>query len=220
MIDASLMPTPVRRKVPPKAVVTDNDEVLPAASATDEADPEVDAEPAALTTAQARQRDPDASWATRPGPSVFGYKDHVVADVKHKFIWASCVTPANVHDSQVALRLLEKVPIPTVVYADRGYDSSAIRSGCQVLGHEARIASRAPRHGREPTTKTTPRKEANHKISRTRVRVEHVFAAIKHDRGCRLHRGVGITRAEAEILLTNVVYNRRRRVSLEAKLGC
>ena len=129
-------------------------------------DPDLEEE---LTPAQARQRDPDASWATRPGKSVFGYKDHVVADVKNKFIWASGVTPANVHDRQVALGLLEKVPIPTAVYADRGYDSSAIRSGCQVLGHEPRIASRAPRHGREPTTKTMQRITANQKIARTRV---------------------------------------------------
>ena len=221
MIDASLIATPVRRKVAPNPAPPDDDEPPPAESVAGEADPEVDDDSAEeLTAAQARQRDPDASWATRPGQSVFGYKDHVVADVENKFIWASGVTPANVHDSQVALGLLEKVPIPTVVYADRGYDSSAIRSGCQVLGHEPRIASRAPRHGREPTTKTTPRKEANQKIARTRVRVEHVFAAIKHDMGCRLHRGVGRTRAEAEILLTNVVYNMRRRVSLEAKLGC
>ena len=219
MIDASLIATPVRRKGAPNPAATDNDEAPPPAPAAGDPDPEVDHDLEELSPAQARQLDPDASWATRPGPSVFGSKDHVVADVENKFIGASCVTPANVHDSQVALGLLEKVPIPTAVYADRGYDSSAIRSGCQVLGHEPRIAARAPRHGREPTTKTTPRKEANHKIARTRVRVEHVFAAIKHDRGCRLHRGVGRTRAEAEILLTNVVYNMRRRVSLEAKLG-
>ena len=215
MIDASLMATPVRRKVAANTAPIDNDEAPPAEPAASEADAAVDHDVEELTPAQARQRDPDASWATRPGKSVFGYKDHVVADVKNKLIWASGVTPANVHDSQVALGLLEKVPIPTVVYADRGYDSAAIRSGCQVLGHEPRIASRAPRHGREPTT---TRKEANHKIARTRVRVEHVFGAIKHDRGCRLHRGIGLTRATAEITLKNVVYNRRRRVALASKI--
>ena len=116
-----------------------------------------------MTPAQARQRDPDARWATRPGPSVFGSKDHVVADVKNQFIWASGVTPANVHDRQVALGLLEKVPRPTVVYADRGYDSAAIRSGCQVLGHEPRIASRSlgtagnRRRERKPTTRSRAR---------------------------------------------------------------
>lgn len=126
---------------------------------------------------------------------MFGYKDHIVADTTHKFIWA------NVHDSQVALGLLEKVPIPTKVYADRGYDSAALRSSLTALGHEPCIASRAPTRGNETAPAKTARISTNQKISRTRVRVEHIFGALKHDMGCRLHRGIGLARAESEILL-------------------
>ncbi|MXX94187.1 MAG: IS5 family transposase [Gammaproteobacteria bacterium] len=215
LIDASLIAAPVQRKLAPSA----------AAELSGEAD-----QPPTLTTvsevreanagkeAQHRQQDREARWVKRQGHAVFGYKDHVVADTTHKFIWASGVTPANVHDSQVALGLLEKVPIPTKVDADRGYDSVRIRSGLTVLGHEPCIAARAPTRGHETKTAKSARITTNQKLSRTRVRVEHIFGTIKHDMGCRLHRGIGLARAESEIFLQNLVYNMRRLVSVEAKL--
>ena len=226
MIDSSLVSSPVQRQLVKKSEVT-KDEKVTMAAATDagaapaaERGPEEDASPEAeeLSPPQEHQRDWEARWVKRPGKSVHGYKNHVVACTKHKLIVASCVTPANVHDSQVALGLLEKVPLPGPVYADRGYDSAAIRSGLQSLGHEPRIAARAPRQIQKTEEVMAPRKTANQKIARTRVRVEHIFATLKHNRGCRLHRGIGLTRAQSEIMLENVAYNRRRLVSLEAKL--
>ena len=179
MIDSSLVSSPVQRQLVKKPEVTEDEEVTMEA-ATDagaapaaELGPEDNVSPAAeeLTPPQARQRDRDARWVKRPGKSVHGYKNHVVACTKHKLIVTSCVTPANVHDSQVALGLLEKVPLAGPVYADRGYDSAAIRSGLQSLGHEPRIAARAPRQTQETEEVMAQRKTANRKISRPRVRV-------------------------------------------------
>ena len=228
MIDSSLVSSPVQRQLVKKSEVvadevtaaTEVAEVAAGAAAAAECVPEDEDGPESeeLTPPQARQRDREARWVKRPGKSVHGYKNHIVACTKHKLIVTSCVTPANVHDSQVALGLLEKVPIPGPVYADRGYDSAAIRSGLQSLGHEPRIAARAPRQTQETEEVKGQRKTANRKIARRRVRVEHVFATLKHNMGCRLHRGIGLARAQSEIMLENVAYNLRRLVSLEAKL--
>jgi len=46
--------------------------------------------------------------------------------------------------------------------------------------------------------------------SKIRVRVEHVFGAQKNDQNMRIIRTIGITRAQAKIGLTNLVYNMKR----------
>ena len=222
LIDSSLVASPVPRqlvKKPDDIKASATRDGAAAAAASDPGSPAVESPAeAGLTAPQARQLDRDARWVKRPGKSVHGYKNHVVVDKTHKFMVTSGVTPANVHDRQVALGLLAKVPIQGAVYADRGYDSESIRSGLRALGHDPRIAARAPRHSRETEAMKAQRLAANQKLSRPRVRVEQVLATLKHNRGCRLPRRIGLARAQAEILLENVAYNRRRFVSLAAKL--
>ncbi|MDR1491235.1 MAG: transposase [Planctomycetaceae bacterium] len=41
----------------------------------------------------------DARWTKKNNASYFGYKNHVNANVRYKFIRDDCVTDASVHDS-------------------------------------------------------------------------------------------------------------------------
>ncbi len=159
-----------------------------------------------------RQKDLDAQWTRKGSKSFFGYKRHVVVDVRHKLIRAGSVTPANVHDVQEAAGLLDKVPKRGPVYGDRGYDSQELREGIQGRYRVPCLAFRAPRKEREPLRQA--REEANKSIARTRARVEHVFGSIRNDMKVDKHRGVGLKRARSELLLEHVVYNMRRLVHL------
>lgn len=158
------------------------------------------------------QKDTEARLTRKGSKSFFGYKRHVVADVGHKLILASSVTPANVHDVQEAAGLLDKVPKRGPVYGDRGYDTQELREGIQSPYRTACLAFRAPRKEREPLRRA--REEANASIASTRARVEHVFGAIRNDMNVHKHRGVGLKRARSELLLEHVVYNMRRLVHL------
>jgi IS5 family transposase len=53
-----------------------------------------------------RQKDIDARWTKKNNETFFGYKNHVKADGKSKFIATYEVTDASVHDSQPTEALL------------------------------------------------------------------------------------------------------------------
>ena len=72
------------------------------------------------------QKDTDARWLKKNGEKYFGYKNHVLADVKHKFVRDYSVTPASVHDSQAAPDLLSKIPRGDKIYGDSAYHSDEI----------------------------------------------------------------------------------------------
>ena len=59
-------------------------------------------------------------------------------------------------------------------------------------------------------------KAANTTRSKVRARVEHVFGDQKNGMGAELVRTIGIVRARCKIGMTNLVYNMRRFVCLEA----
>ena len=224
MIDASVMPSPVQRQVATEKTHTEvaEEPVSTAAAVVEETEQEAVVEMARdqveePSEAQQRQLDRDASWVTRPGKSEHGYKLHIVMDVGHKVIWVVEATAANVHDSKMALGVLEKVPRGHPVYGDRGYDSAKLRSELQARGLEPRIAARS-RQSNETRAAKVERIETNQQFAKTRVRVEHGFAMIKHNMGCRLHRGIGLARAQSELGLTCLVYNMARLRFLAAKM--
>jgi IS5 family transposase len=47
-----------------------------------------------------RQKDRAARWTKKHGRSLFGYKNHLNTDAKHKLIRRYAVTDAAVHDGQ------------------------------------------------------------------------------------------------------------------------
>jgi IS5 family transposase len=161
--------------------------------------------------AKNRQKDRDARWTKKHGKSHFGYKNHVNADAKYKLIRTYDVTDASVHDSKKLDELLNKANTSKDVYGDSAYRSAEIEARLAARGFNSRIHVRASRN--HPLSKA--RKSANRTKSRTRVRVEHVFATQENTPGGRLIRTIGMVRAKAKIGLANFVYNVRRLVTLE-----
>ena len=68
-------------------------------------------------------KDVDACWTKKNNETFYGYKNHVKADAKTKFIDNYVVTDASVHDSQVLDDLLEHNDKGQTLHADSAYTS-------------------------------------------------------------------------------------------------
>lgn len=162
--------------------------------------------------AKARQKDTDARWTRKHGRRYFGYKNHVKVDSKSKLITAFAVTDAAVHDSQILETLVE--PGDPTTYADSAYAGEPCRVIMEQRGVEFKPIERPwrnrPLNGKQ--------KRTNRARSRTRVRVEHVFATMVMSMRAAWNRCVGRARNAAAIALTNLVYNMVRFEQIE-RLG-
>lgn len=158
-----------------------------------------------------RQKDKDARWTKKHGRSFFGYKNHVNADARHKLIRDYTVSDASEHDSQKLDELLNRGNTSRDVYADSAYRSAETERKLRAQGFRSRIHKRGRRN--RPLTEADAR--ANHRKSKVRARIEHVFGAQENAPGGRLVRTIGIVRAKIKIGLQNLVYNFRRLVVLE-----
>lgn len=196
IIDASIVPVPTQRNSG-----DENDELRAGRTPR-----EWKKKPAKL-----RQKDRDARWTKRHGQSLFGYKNHVNADAKHKLIRRYAVTDAAVHDSQKLEDLLSKGNTSDAVFADSAYRSAEIEAKLTSGGFRSRIHRRARRN--HPLSQAQER--ANRSKSKIRARIEHVFGAQQSAPGGRIVRTIGIVRARAKIGLQNLAYNIRRLVTLE-----
>jgi IS5 family transposase len=161
--------------------------------------------------AKLRQKDRDARWTKKHGQSYFGYKNHVNTDAKHKLIRRYAVTDAAVHDSQKLKELLSRANTSGDVFGDSAYSSAETEVALKAGGFKSRIH----RRGRRNHPLSEAQAKANHKKSRIRARIEHVFGAQQTAPGGRLVRTIGILRARAKIGLQNLVYNIRRLVTLD-----
>jgi IS5 family transposase len=167
--------------------------------------------------AKLSQKDLDARWTKKNDETHYGYKNHVNADSAEKFVQDYAVTPASVHDSQVVDPILD---IETVdgagrkraLYADSAYRSQAREAALAAAG----IPSQVHEKGARNRLLTEAQKASNTFKSRTRVRVEHVFAA-ESQMGGMIVRTIGLARAEVKIGMMNLVYNMKRLVSVMAR---
>lgn len=123
------------------------------------------------------------------------------------------MTAASVHDSQVFDELLDQAEHENgnkrAVFADSAYRSTEQEARLQAGGIESRICKKGSRG--HPLTEE--QKAANHKKSKTRSRVEHVFGA-QAQMGGHLVRTIGIARARIKTALMNLAYKMRRYVLL------
>ena len=142
---------------------------------------------------------------------MFGYKNHVNADARHKLIRGYEVSDASVHDSQKLDDLLSKGNTSIDVYADSAYRSAETERKLKARGFRSRIHKR----GRRNRPLSDAETEANSRKSKVRARIEHVFGAQENAPGGRLVRTIGIARATIKIGLQNLAYNIRRLVILE-----
>jgi IS5 family transposase len=161
--------------------------------------------------AKNRQKDKDARWTKKHGKSYFGYKNHINADARYKLIRTYDVTDASVHDSRKFDELLNKANTSKDVYADSAYRAAETEARLVARGFNSCIHVRGARNHPLSASQET----ANRTKSRTRVRVEHVFAAQENTLGGRMVRTIGMVRAKAKIGLANFVYNVRRLIILE-----
>jgi len=148
------------------------------------------------------QKDTDARWLKKNGEKFYGYKNHVVADVKNKLIRNYSVSPASEHDSQVAPGLLSKIPKGDKIYGDSAYHSDEISN----VICRRKLIPKICNKGKRGTPLTPAQIRKNRMISKFRSRIEHVFGRMTQ-MGNLCVRTIGITRATTCIGLENLVYN-------------
>ena len=160
-------------------------------------------------TAKGRQKDCEARWAKKNQETHYGYKNHAKVDAKSKLIDKALTTSANVHDSQVFKKLVDKSD--NAVLTDSAYHSEENEEHLLDCDAEEFLMRKANRN--------SPLSEAEQKtnkgISRIRVRVEHVFGRMSQ-MGMERVRSIGLKRATAHNHLSNLVYNMDRYAFLKS----
>ncbi|WP_444913599.1 IS5 family transposase [Microbulbifer sp. TRSA007] len=161
-----------------------------------------------------RQKDLDARWTRKNNERYYGYKDHVCIDNKHKLIREYEVTSAEVHDSQVFIELLGDNSSKDV-WADSAYYSEECEVALDVIGYRSHVHKKGCRG--KPLSECE--KEVNHRKSKVRARVEHVFGSMENEQGGMFVRTIGLARANVKVGMMNLVYNMRRFVSLYSRVA-
>lgn len=149
------------------------------------------------------QKDVDARWTKKGSRSCFGYKDHVKADRGTKYILDHAVTDASVHDSRVAICLVDERD--KEAYMDSAYWGKEIREALLMKNPGLKL------HVCERGTRGHPLTEeqiaSNREISKIRCRVEHAFGFQTNSMNGIVVRSIGLARAAASMDLGDLVYN-------------
>lgn len=157
------------------------------------------------------QKDVDARWAKKNDEDHYGYKNHINADTESKLIRGYLVTAASLHDSQVFDQLLLPKSEGKTVYADSAYRSAAFDAFLK----KTLFVNRIIRKAKKNTPLTEQQKSWNHRWSKTRSRVEHIFGAMfQVTRGGAHLLYIGQKRATTAIGLANLVYNIQRSIQI------
>jgi len=153
-----------------------------------------------------RQKDVDARWTVKNKQKHFGYKNHIAADRKRKFIINYDVTSAEVHDSQPFFKVLGKPRKDNEpVWGDSAYRSEDNEKELAKKGFLSKIHEKGYR-GRPLTERQRLRNTIK---SRTRARVEHIFGSIHWFKGNYL-RCIGLERITEAVGMINLAYNMKR----------
>jgi len=100
------------------------------------------------------------------------------------------------------------------VWADSAYRSQEKLAALSEQGYRAHLQRKGCRHRRL----TESEKRGNHRRSKIRSRVEHVFGVQTQRAGTLILRSIGRIRAEAKIGLRNLAYNPDRYAMLKITL--
>lgn len=163
--------------------------------------------PADWKPAKRRQKDTDATWTQKHGKNHFGYKLSINVDAKYKVIRQFETGTASIHDSKHFEAVIDRGNTSRDVYADRGYTSADRESWLKEHGYRNQIQRKGRRN--KPLSECQQRR--NHRIAKTRARVEHVFAAIDQ-MGGKLIRTIGQARANFALTMMATCYNLKRLV--------
>jgi len=192
LIDASFVKAPVQRNTP------DENAQIKAGETVDD-----------WSASKRSQKDTDARWTKKGDKSYYGYKSHVNVDNAHKLVRKYAVTDASVHDSRALGDLLDSGNTGRDLWADSAYRSEAVEEQLKAQGYRSRIH----RKGVHCKPLTDREKQGNRTRSKTRCRVEHVFAWMAQWGG-KAVRCIGLARAEVRIGFMSLVYNMRRFCSI------
>ena len=155
-------------------------------------------------------RDQDASFTKKHGKTHHGYKAHIACDLSG-VITAYDVTTAKVHDSQCIDELVKDEEV--AVLADSAYSSNERRAVLRSRGVIDGIIYKRSRGQKE----LYPWQENwNVLVSKTRSRVEHPFAMLKHQLGYRKVRYRGLERNNFDVCLMLMACNLKRSVWLRS----
>lgn len=150
-----------------------------------------------------RQKDIDARWTKKNNETHYGYKNHVKADEKHKFIDRYSTTAASVHDSQVLGELLTEGDKDQELWADSAYTGEEQEKTLK----KYEVVSQVHEKGTRNNPLNEEQKKSNTEKSRKRARVEHVFGFMEQSMNRLYCRAIGMTRANGFVGLVNLTYN-------------
>lgn len=150
-----------------------------------------------------RQKDVEARWTQKNNKNYYGYKNHINVDVKHKIIRKFTVTTASRADIKCLPELLDDKNLDKKIWGDKAYRSEEVEQQLKEKGYESRIHYK-PRAGKWISEE---HERWNHRYSKIRARVEHVFGFISNTMKGHSIRGIGIARASFKIGRNNLVYN-------------
>jgi IS5 family transposase len=159
-----------------------------------------------------RKKRPDGSLMMEIATPAYGYKSHVGADRRYRFIRTWAVTDAARYDGRELGGLLDTSNTASSVWADTAYRSAKNEKRIAKAGLNSKV------HFRKPPGKPMPepKRRANAARSRPRSAIEHVFADQKHRMGLFI-RTIGIARARTKIGMANIAHNMRRYLFWETK---
>lgn len=157
-----------------------------------------------------RKRRPDGTLMTEIATPAYGYKSHIGADRRYRFIRTWAVTDAASHDGRELGGLLDRSNTASPVWADTAYRSQKNEKKIERVGLVSKV------HFRKPPGQPMPeaKRRANAARSGPRSSIEHVFADQKHRMGLFI-RTIGIARARTKIGIANIAHNLRRYVFWE-----
>ncbi|MDR3734582.1 MAG: IS5 family transposase [Acidobacteriaceae bacterium] len=119
------------------------------------------------------ERDPEMHQTRKGNQWHFGMKAHVGVDAETKLVHTVAATAANVADSKLLPELLRGDEM--VVWGDQAYQGQA----AVLAEHAPRAEDRTCRRWRSKLHVWPEQREANRIHSKTRSRVEHIFAVLK-----------------------------------------
>src|SRR5665213_2324267 len=161
------------------------------------------------------ERDPEMHQVKKGNQWYFGMKAHVGVDAGTKLIHSVAATAANVADSRVLPELLHGEE--TEVWGDQAYQGQT-----EVLRqHAPKAVDRINRRWRTKLKSYPEVREANRIQSKTRSRVEHVFALVKLKFGFVKvrYRGLAknLNRLQITCTLVNLVTARKHLLAVPAQ---
>lgn len=163
--------------------------------------------PADWKPAKRRQKDLDATWTKKHGKSYYGYKLSVNVDKKYKVIRKIRTDTASVGDGDHFNDVMDPFNTCADVYADRGYPSKARDEFLE----QQKYRNQIQRKGQANKPLSEAQQRRNHRIAKTRARVEHVFGAIEQ-MGGKMIRTIGQARASFAMTMMAACYNLKRLV--------